>query len=134
MISALQGSWPFDTYQISWLARSKHVLVYPIAKGKVLNIVAYVATKKEDLGDTTQENWTLVTDKSCVQQDFSDFDEPVKHMLDVMNETPLKWIIYDHHPSKRWLFAGGKVALLGDAAHAMVPHQGLLLGFFFPDV
>jgi hypothetical protein len=25
---------------------------------------------------------------------------------------------------KKWVFSGGKVALLGDAAHAMLPHQG----------
>ncbi|KAL1969663.1 hypothetical protein VTN77DRAFT_8216 [Rasamsonia byssochlamydoides] len=123
-MSEVQGWWPFDTYSVSWLAPGKHVLVYPISSNNILNIVAFVTTKKEDLGDTTQESWTMAGDKDSVKRDFSEFDTPVQRVIELMDTQPQKWILYDRQPFKRWVFAGGKVALLGDAAHAMLPHQG----------
>lgn len=123
-MSEVQGWWPFDTYSVSWLAPGKHVLVYPISSNKILNIVAFVTTKKEDLGDTVQESWTMAGDKDSVRRDFSEFDTPVQRVIELMDTQPQKWILYDRQPFKKWVFAGGKVALLGDAAHAMLPHQG----------
>ena len=37
-------------------------------------------------------------------------------------ETTLRWAIHQLHPLPRYV--SGHVALLGDAAHAMTPHQG----------
>jgi len=115
--------WPFETFSVLWLAHGKHVLVYPISSNNILNVVLFVTTKKEDL-DTTQESWTMIGDLDSVRRDFKEFDTPVQRIIEHMDKNPLKWILYDRQPFKQWVFAGGKVALLGDAAHAMVPHQG----------
>jgi salicylate hydroxylase len=123
-ISKLRDWWPFQTYSVAWLARGKHMLVFPISSDNTLNVVSFVTTKKEDLGDTTQESWTMTGDKDSVRHEFRDFDAPVQRIIEAMDTKPLKWILYDRQPSKQWVFAGGKVVLLGDAAHAMLPHQG----------
>ncbi|KAL2222169.1 hypothetical protein M432DRAFT_630157 [Thermoascus aurantiacus ATCC 26904] len=63
-----------------------------------------------DLGEA-KESWTLASDKASVRMEFDKFDITVHHIIiQHMNTNPL-----------RWVFAGGKVALVGDAAHAMVP-------------
>jgi len=36
----------------------------------------------------------------------------------------MRWGIYEHEPKPTWISPGGKVALLGDAAHAMAPYLG----------
>lgn len=41
-----------------------------------------------------------------------------------MPTNPSKWLISDREPLEDWIWAGGRVVLLGDAAHAMLPHQG----------
>jgi len=115
--------WPLETYGAAWLAPHKHVLVFPISKNKTLNIVAFTSTKKEDLGDG-KESWTLPGDKATVQQEFKEFEPTVQRMIDYMDAKPAKWLLHDREPFKEWVFAGGKVVLMGDAAHSMLPHQG----------
>jgi salicylate hydroxylase len=40
-----------------------------------------------------------------------------------MVETTLKWPLLTGKPLKRWLLPQGKLLILGDAAHAMVPYM-----------
>jgi salicylate hydroxylase len=43
-----------------------------------------------------------------------------------MEPFPGKWRLNDRELLSQWSFMNGKVVLLGDAAHAMLPHQGTL--------
>jgi len=40
------------------------------------------------------------------------------------SERVMRWGIYENEPKPTWISPGGKVALLGDAAHAMAPYLG----------
>lgn len=59
-----------------------------------------------------------------MEADFSDFDETVQKIIQLMPQRPSKWRINDHEPVPQWTFLEGKVVLLGDACHATTPHQG----------
>jgi len=122
-IDKLKDWWPLETYGATWLAKHKHILVFPISNNDTMNIVAFVSATREEVGDT-KESWTLPGDKAAVQEAFQDCDSTVRRMIDLMDGKPAKWLLHDRQPLKEWIFAGGKVALLGDAAHAMLPHQG----------
>ena len=122
-IDKLKDWWPLETYGATWLAKHKHILVFPISGNDTMNIVAFVSAKLEDLGDM-KESWTLPGDKAAVVEAFKDCDSTVTRMIDLMDGKPAKWLLHDRQPLEEWIFAGGKVALLGDAAHAMLPHQG----------
>ncbi|QKX54957.1 uncharacterized protein TRUGW13939_02047 [Talaromyces rugulosus] len=124
-IADIQNDWPYSTYATSWVAPGKHFLTFPISRNNTLNVVAFVTTPWEEIGNkTTRESWTQVGDKETIKQEFKDFAAPVQAAIDKMNTNPLKWLLFDRMTPSQWVFSGGKVALLGDAAHAMCPHQG----------
>lgn len=122
-IDKIKDSWTLPTFAALFMAPGKHFLTFPISNNKILNVVGFVTTPWEELGDT-QESWTLASEKAAVEQEFKDFAPAVQTVIENMNANPLKWILFDRKSSPEWIFSGGKVALLGDAAHAMCPHQG----------
>ncbi|KAJ5818039.1 hypothetical protein N7474_003630 [Penicillium riverlandense] len=122
-IDKIQDQWSLPTYAALFMAPGKHFLTFPISNNKMLNVVGFVSTPWEKLGDVT-ESWTLKGDKGEVEEQFKDFAPVVQAVLQNMNTNPLKWILFDRPSTPEWIFSGGKVALLGDAAHAMCPHQG----------
>ncbi|KAH8803497.1 hypothetical protein F5884DRAFT_681671 [Xylogone sp. PMI_703] len=122
-VSELESWWPFNTYSAMWVAPRRYFLVYPVSKGTMVNIGAFITTSKEELGDGV-ESWTLTGDRDDIEKEFAEFEDTVHRVVHHMDKKPLKWILYDRDPCKQWVFADGKVVLLGDTAHAMVPHQG----------
>lgn len=117
--------WPFPSYSVCWVAKHRHYLVFPIRSNELLNIVAFV-TKGKDSKEAreTEESWTSVCDRSDVERDYKGFDSYVQDLIKLMPEQPSKWSINDREPLDRWHYLNGKVILLGDAAHAMLPHLG----------
>ncbi|KAL7912501.1 hypothetical protein GGI35DRAFT_491095 [Trichoderma velutinum] len=124
---AIKDWWPLDTYSPIWIGPSRYFIVYPISDGALLNIGAFIATDGKAL-ETKTESWTLRGHRSDLEKDYADFDPTVKRLIQYLDEKPLKWILYDRPLCNKWIFANGKIALLGDAVHAMVPHQGAGVG------
>ena len=122
-MSAISPSWPFPSYSISWVGPNKHFLVFPVSQNRTLNVVAFVGKAEEDLGDL-KESWTATADKSELEAEFKDWHATLIHLIDNMDQRVGKWKINDRELLERWTYLDGKVVLLGDAAHAMLPHQG----------
>jgi salicylate hydroxylase len=122
-IPEIESWWGFPTYSVTWLGKNRHFLCFPISRNKILNIVAFVAEKEENLGDL-KESWTEIGKREDVFEAFKGFEEKVQKVIQLMPERPSKWLINDRKPLDQWVYLGGKVVLLGDAAHAMTPHQG----------
>jgi salicylate hydroxylase len=121
-ITDLPSPWPFPSYSTMWIGSGKHVVVYAISANQRLNFVGCVSKSEDKIRDF-RESWSLTCDRKELQQEFSDCDELVQKIIKLLPERPSKWLINDRDPLAKWTFMGGKVALLGDAAHAMVPHQ-----------
>lgn len=115
--------WPFESYSVAWLAKHRHLLVFPISRNKQLNIVAFVTKEKNEVADV-KESWTSICDKKDVEDDFAGFDKVAQEVIRLLPEQPSKWKINDREPLDQWHFLNGKVVLVGDAAHAMLPHLG----------
>lgn len=85
--------------------------------------MAFVAVPESELGNL-RESWTSKSRREDAERDYVDFDEIVRKVIELMPSEISKWKLNDREPLEQWTFFGGKVVLLGDAAHAMLPHQG----------
>jgi salicylate hydroxylase len=115
--------WPFPSYSVLWLAKGRHFLVFPISANKSLNIVAFV-TKSEAEAADTEESWTQQCDRSEVEKDFAGFEDTVQHIIKQMPQPGSKWRLNYREPLDQWVHMNGRVVLVGDASHSMLPHQG----------
>lgn len=132
-MSAVSSGWPFSTYAVSWVGPGKHFLIFPISRNKTLNVVAFVAKPEHDLGDL-KESWTSSADRSELEAEFAGWDPTLRNLMGHMDPTVGKWKINDRDLLEKWVYLDGKVVLLGDAAHAMLPHQGEYLAAYpFPE-
>ncbi|KAK3943307.1 salicylate hydroxylase [Diplogelasinospora grovesii] len=125
-ISALPKPWPLPSYAAMWVGPDKHLLTYPIGRtadgkeNRSLNVVACTSKREEDV---PPESWSSTCDRADVQADFGDCEPLVQTIISLMPDHPSKWRVNDREPLPQWTFLKGKVVLLGDAAHPMVPHQ-----------
>ncbi len=113
-IDRLPG-WPTEALQL-WMGDGKHFLTYPVRAGRLLNYVAFVPSEEH-----LRESWSAVGDVESLRRDFADWDPRVEQVLSQV-ETTFWWGLYDREPLPRW--SSERVTLLGDAAHAMLPHLG----------
>jgi salicylate hydroxylase len=99
--------------QALWLGPGRHFVHYPISSGQLVNVVAIVPA-----GDWRTESWTADGAVADMKREFEGWDPRVHQLIDAATDTK-RWALYDRSPLPTW--AAGRVALLGDAAHAMLP-------------
>ncbi|KAK3986546.1 salicylate hydroxylase [Cladorrhinum sp. PSN332] len=121
-MSEIAPIWTLPSFSAMWIGRGKHLVMYSIDGNKTLNFVGCVTEEEDKLGNL-KESWSTTCDKRELQDQYSDGNEFVRKVLALAPERPSKWVINDREPIPEWTFQRGKVVLVGDAAHPMVPHQ-----------
>jgi salicylate hydroxylase len=107
--------WREEAHQV-WMGDRKHFMVFPVRSGRLLNYVGFVPTQ-----DQTVESWSAVGDRDEFAAFFEGWDPRVVGLLEKV-ETCFWWGLYDRKPLASW--TSGRLVLLRDAAHAMLPHLG----------
>lgn len=111
---ALPG-WPRDAHLI-WMGDGKHFMVFPVRGGTLFNYVGFLPS---EVG--AAETWSGTGDPVALAAAFAGWDDRIGTLLAEVTE-PFWWGLYDREPLPRW--TDGRLTLLGDAAHPMLPHLG----------
>lgn len=107
--------WPMDRWQM-WAGPSKHFLVFPVRHGEMANYVGFVPADEE-----IKESWSAAGDPDVLRREFEGWDPRIGYVLKQVDRT-FRWALYDREPLPTW--TKGRLTLLGDAAHPMLPHLG----------
>lgn len=104
------------------LGKDKHILTFPIRRGEHINIVAFKSDRQQKaLAEGTA--WTQSVDQHTMLADFSDWSESCQILLKLI-EKPSLWALHELVELDSYQSVSGRVIIMGDAAHAMLPHQG----------
>jgi salicylate hydroxylase len=98
-----------------WLGPAAHLVHYPVKGGSLINVVVIM----DDAWNVP--GWSEPASRADLLRRISKNDwAPQALSLISTPESWLKWSLYDLKPIPRW--SQGPVALLGDAAHPMLPY------------
>ncbi|MCW5773353.1 MAG: FAD-dependent monooxygenase [Rhodospirillaceae bacterium] len=97
----------------NWVGPGGHIVHYFMRRGELFNFVGV-----RERSDWTIESWTTAgTVEECLA-DFAGWHPDIQAAIRQI-ETPYKWALMTREPMPRWCI--GRVGLLGDACHSMLP-------------
>jgi salicylate hydroxylase len=96
-----------------YMGPGKHIVAYPLRGGEFVNLVAV-----EERNDWQDEGWHQKGDPDQLRDTFSDFTGEAARLIDVVQDASV-WGLFRHPIAARWYGEG--IALVGDAAHPMLP-------------
>jgi salicylate hydroxylase len=98
-----------------WLGTDAHLVHYPVKAGRMINVVAIVDDDWREPGWSTPGSSRALLDRFSAEQ----WHASARDLL-VACERWQKWALFDCPPLASW--GKGRVTLLGDAAHPMLPY------------
>ena len=97
----------------NWLGPKGHVVHYYVKGGAMVNFVAVYETD-----EWTQESWSAPSTVDELLRTYASWNQELLTTFSNAQRC-FKWALYDRDPLTRW--SDGRVTLLGDAAHPMLP-------------
>lgn len=98
---------------VNWVGPGGHVVHYPLRGGAVLNFVGAL-----ERTDWQIESWSARGTTEELAADYRGWHEDIQTLIHNI-PVPHKWALMVRPPMPRWTV--GRVTLLGDACHSMVP-------------
>ncbi len=103
-----------------WLGPRLHVVHYPVRRGEAFNLVAVVHARGGAPRDA--QSWSEPATRADLQAALGPVHAELAGWLDAV-PTWTRWTLHEREPlSGPHGMAGGRIALLGDAAHPMRPY------------
>ncbi len=104
------------TGHIQWVGPGRHLLAYKIRQGRLINIVT-----QEDTDKWVEEGWSTRGDPDEMRLSFPDPEPRLEKLLSLVTACS-KWGLFTRPLTANW--GRGRIQLIGDAAHAMLPNAG----------
>lgn len=98
---------------VNWVGPGGHVVHYFVRNGALLNFVGIL-----EKDDWQIESWTSEGTVDECLTDFEGWHEAIRATIFNI-QTPYKWALMRREPMDQWTV--GRISLLGDACHPMVP-------------
>ena len=114
-VDAVAGPPP-DTDNSQWLGPHGTIVLYPVRRDELINVVCHY----DDEG-YRHESWVSRCEQSEVLARYSGWHESLLRVFSA-GDVWYKWALYDRDPISQW--TRGRVTVLGDAAHPMLPYLG----------
>jgi salicylate hydroxylase len=108
-----------------WLGLGRHLLGYYLRGREVINIVT-----QQDTDKWVEEGWSIAGDPDEMRASFPDPEPRLKTLLSIVTQCS-KWGLFLRPLTDNW--GQGRIQLIGDAAHAMLPNAGQGAGQAFED-
>jgi salicylate hydroxylase len=96
-----------------WLGPGQHLVCYPVAGGR---LVSFAATTP--LAGKPSESWSATGDPDDLVRAFDGWAEPIAELVGAVGQIR-RWALHDRDPLPGW--SAGRITVLGDAAHPMLP-------------
>ncbi|KIV78833.1 hypothetical protein PV11_06443 [Exophiala sideris] len=110
-----------EPWAVHWMGPEGHAVGYPLRDGELYNIIIDV-THATDFGAPVEEGeWKSQADNTELVRRFADWCYPVRKLCGLTGQY-LKWKLADFDQLQRWVHPSGKVTLLGDCSHPMMPY------------
>ncbi len=103
----------FEIVSYCWLGPDGHVVHYWVSGGRMMNVVCVV-----EHGDWTRESWTDKGEVADVLARYEGWHPMVRSLISAFPQTFI-WALHDRAELPCW--SAGRVTLLGDACHPMLP-------------
>ncbi|KJR86272.1 salicylate hydroxylase [Sporothrix schenckii 1099-18] len=112
-----------DGYMTMWYGRDRRLVMYPCVNNTVLNFVGLHPSALTSTDSNSKSTWSGEGSKTALLDVYKEFGPAVHDLLSLVDSADLKlWTLLDMDQLPSW--TTGKLALLGDAAHPFLPHQG----------
>jgi len=96
-----------------WAGPQRHLVAYDLGPNRGLNLVAVT-----ERSAWVEPDWRQRGDPQELRAAFADFPAAARRLLEPVADCQF-WGLFDHAPLPHWV--RGKIALLGDSAHPMLP-------------
>jgi salicylate hydroxylase len=104
------------TGHIQWVGPGCHLLAYHIRDRKLVNIVT-----QQDTDKWVEEGWSTRGEPDEMRSSFPNPEPRLEKLLSLVTECS-KWGLFTRPLTPNW--GRGRIQLIGDAAHAMLPNAG----------
>ena len=105
-----------------YLGPDRHILTFPVKQSELINVVAFITDRSTPNPRLPEgEEWVKAVAQQELLEVFAEWSAASRAILDCIPE-PTRWAL--HELPELPFYHRGRVLIVGDAAHARVPHQG----------